>query len=241
MAFERAGNGFSSKFGGVGVEDVGLRSLFVNVYKYMAIALLLTGCVAYLVASVYAVAAVVFFTPLRIVFTLAPFGVVIYLSARLRYMSFNAARNWFWIYAVLMGISIAPIFLIYTGYSITKVFLISASTFGAMSLYGYTTKRSLTSMGSFMFMGLIGVVLAGFVNIFMHSEEMGFVISAVTVLVFVGLAAYDVQKLKDMYLSMGGTGDSVVGHLAIYGALTLYLDFINLFIAALRLLGSRRS
>ncbi len=169
---------------------------------------------------------------------LAPLGVVIYMSFGITKMSFTKAQTTFWIFAALMGASLSSIFLVYTGSSITRVFFITAGTFAAMSIYGYTTKRDLTRLGSFLMMGLIGIIIASLVNIFMKSTMMYFVISILGVLIFVGLTAYDTQKIKNMYL-VSDSGE-VMGKKAVMGALTLYLDFINLFIMLLRLFGQRR-
>tara|TARA_B100000282_G_scaffold130008_1_gene93154 strand:- start:43 stop:525 length:483 start_codon:yes stop_codon:yes gene_type:complete len=153
-------------------------------------------------------------------------------------MSASKAQTVFWIFAGLMGASLSSIFLAYTGTSITRVFFITAGTFGAMSIYGYTTKRDLTKLGSFLFMGLIGIIIASLVNIFLKSSMMYFIISIIGVLVFVGLTAYDTQKIKNMYLA--SDSGELIGKKAVMGALTLYLDFINLFIMLLRLFGQRR-
>lgn len=243
MAFDYIKKDFTLKFGSTSkTENVGLRNFLMEIYKYMTFALALTGIIAYLIASVEPINRIIFSTPLYFISMIAPFGIVIYLSLRLKYMSFNVARNWFWAYSALMGISMASIFLVYTNHSIAKVFLITASTFGAMSLYGYTTKRDLTGIGSFMFMGLIGIIIAGLVNLFLHSPMVDFSISVIGVMIFIGLTAYDVQKLKDMYLSVENrVNNDEIGKFAIYGALTLYLDFINLFINLLRLFGNRRN
>jgi FtsH-binding integral membrane protein len=169
---------------------------------------------------------------------LAPLGVVFYMSFGIAKMSSSKAQTTFWIFAALMGASLSSIFLVYTGASITRVFFITAGTFAAMSIYGYTTKKDLTRLGSFLMMGLIGIIIASIVNIFMKSTMMYFVISIIGVLIFVGLTAYDTQKIKNMYL-VSDTGE-VMGKKAVMGALTLYLDFINLFIMLLRLFGQRR-
>ena len=153
-------------------------------------------------------------------------------------MSAAKAQTTFWVFAALMGASLSSIFLMYTGASITRVFFITAGTFGAMSIYGYTTKRDLTKLGSFLMMGLFGIIIASLVNIFMKSTMMYFVISIIGVLIFVGLTAYDTQKIKNMYL-VSDSGE-IMGKKAVMGALTLYLDFINLFIMLLRLFGQRR-
>ena len=153
-------------------------------------------------------------------------------------MSLSAAQITFWIFATLMGLSLASIFIVYTGASITRVFFICSATFGAMSLYGYTTKRDLTAMGGFLIMGLFGIIIASIVNIFMQSPAMYFAISIIGVIIFVGLTAYDTQKIKNMYYATDS--ETLSGKKAIMGALTLYLDFINLFIMLLRLFGQRR-
>ena len=179
-----------------------------------------------------------FASPLMWVVMLAPLGIVFYMSFGIRKMSAAKAQTTFWIFAGLMGASLASIFLVYTGASITRVFFITAGTFGAMSIYGYTTKRDLTKFGSFLMMGLIGIIIASLVNIFLKSSMMYFIISILGVLIFVGLTAYDTQKIKNMYVS--SDSGEVIGKKAVMGALTLYLDFINLFIMLLRLFGQRR-
>jgi FtsH-binding integral membrane protein len=168
----------------------------------------------------------------------APLGMVFFLSFRIQSMSFSSAQITFWVFAAVMGIGLAPIFLMYTGASVARVFFITSATFGAMSLWGYTTKRDLTGWGSFLFMGLIGIIIASLVNMFMQSSMMEFVISVIGVIIFTGLTAYDTQKIKESYsVSMSG---EIAGKTAIMGALRLYLDFINLFLMLLRLLGARR-
>jgi FtsH-binding integral membrane protein len=173
----------------------------------------------------------------RWVVMLAPLGMVFFLSARVHTMSVSAAQTAFWVFAGLMGLSLSTIFLVYTGQSITQTFFITAAAFGALSLYGYTTRRDLTGMGTFLFMGLIGLIIAMVVNIFLASPAMQFAISAIGVLIFAGLTAYDTQKIKEMYYE----GDEVLvaGRKAIMGALTLYLDFINLFTFLLSFMGNR--
>ena len=218
--------------------DVGLRAYMLQVYNYMASGLALTGIVAYLTASSEAMTQAIFGTPLMWVVMLAPIGLVIFLSARLEHMKASTAQTVFWIFSVLMGLSMASIFLQFTGTSIARVFFITAGTFAAMSLYGYTTKKDLSSWGSFLFMGLIGIFIAMIVNMFLKSSAMAFVISVVGVLVFVGLTAYDTQKIKAMYLEADDS--ETYTKKAIIGATNLYLDFINLFIMLLHLLGDRR-
>jgi uncharacterized protein len=169
----------------------------------------------------------------------APLGLVLLLSFRIQKMSLGAAQLTFWSYAGLMGLSLAGIFLIYTGESIARVFFITAATFLAMSLYGYTTKTDLARFGSFLMMGLIGIVIAGLVNIFIGSSALQFAISVIGVVVFVGLTAWDTQRIKEMYLE--GDGSVVAGKKAVMGALSLYLDFINLFVIMMQFMGQRRN
>lgn len=217
--------------------DLGLRRYMLTVYNYMAAGLGLTGLVAYVAIATgfyQAIAA----TPLIWVVMLAPLAAVLFLSFRIERMSVGAAQAVFWGYAGIMGLSLAGILLIYTGTSVARVFFISAATFAAMSLYGYSTRRDLSQFGSFLFMGLIGIVLAGIVNIFIGSSALQFAISTIGVLLFTGLTAYDTQRIKQVYLTAGMTGD--LKKPALMGALTLYLDFINLFVMMLQLTGDRR-
>ena len=233
------------------VMDEGLRAYMLKVYNYMATGILLTGIIALLTFKMSVVTndsgAIVGLTQigntlynsgLKWVVMLAPLGVVIYMSFGIKKMSASKAQTTFWVFASLMGLSLSSILLIYTGLSVTRVFFICSATFGAMSIYGYTTKRDLTKLGSFLMMGLIGIIIASVVNIFLKSSMMYFVISILGVLIFVGLTAYDTQKIKNMY-SSSDTGE-LMGKKAVMGALTLYLDFINLFIMLLRLFGQRR-
>ncbi len=231
--------------------DAGLRDYMLKVYNYMASGLALTGLVAYMLFQATAVTGptgdivgltglgnTLYNGPMMWIVALAPLGVVMYMSFGIRSMSASRAQTMFWVFAFLMGLSLSTIFLTYTQASIARVFFITATTFGAMSIYGYTTKRDLTAMGSFLFMGLIGIIIASIVNIFMQSSMMYFVISVLGVLIFVGLTAYDTQKIKNMYMAYDS--GEVSAKKAIMGALTLYLDFINLFIMLLRLFGARR-
>ncbi|HWD28880.1 MAG TPA: Bax inhibitor-1/YccA family protein [Rhizomicrobium sp.] len=228
--------------------DTGLRAYMLRVYNYMLVGLALTGTAAFFVAEVPEIRALFFqispdtgrfgLSILGWVAFLAPIGLVFFLSARIRTMSLGAAQATFWIYATLMGVSLAPVALLYARADIAIAFFTTAATFGAMSLWGYTTKSNLTGLGSFLFMGLIGVVIASVVNLFMHSAMMTFVISVIGVVVFTGLTAYDTQGIKTMYDA--GDDDATIGRKAIYGALHLYLDFINLFLLILRLMGNRR-
>lgn len=219
------------------VIDQGLREYMLRVYNYMASGLALTGIIAYLGyrTDIYTALAG---SPLIWVVMLAPLGVVFYLSARIHSMSFSSAQTWFWVYAGLVGLSLSGIFYIYSGVSIARVFFITAGMFGAMSLYGYTTHRDLTGFGSFLFMGLIGVLIASVVNIFLASSALHFAVSVIGVLVFTGLTAYDTQKIKEMYYE--GDGYEAAGKKSIMGALALYLDFLNLFLMMLRLIGGNR-
>ena len=222
--------------------DAGLRAFMLRIYNYMSIGLGLTGVVAYLVASSPTLTSIFFGN--QVIFwiaALAPLGIVFYMGARIQNMSAATAQSVFWIYAALNGISLASIFMMYTGASIAKVFFITSGTFAAMSLYGYTTKKDLTGFGSFLFMGVIGLVLASVVNIFFASPGLSFVISVAGVLIFVGLTAYDTQKLKSIYLSgIENHGTEAVSKTSILGALSLYLDFLNMFIFLLRFMGDRR-
>ncbi len=233
------------------VMDEGLRAYMLKVYNYMATGILLTGIIALLtfkmsvvtdssgsIVGLTQMGNAIYMSGLKWLVMLAPLGIVFYMSFGINKMSAAKAQTTFWIFAALMGLSLSSILLVYTGMSITRVFFICSATFGAMSIYGYTTKRDLTKLGSFLMMGLIGIIIASIVNIFMKSSMMYFVISILGVLIFVGLTAYDTQKIKNMY-SASDTGE-LIGKKAVMGALTLYLDFINLFIMLLRLFGQRR-
>jgi FtsH-binding integral membrane protein len=224
--------------------DEGLRAYMLKVYNLMALGLAITGAVAY---GAFAMAVqdgqltafgqLIYASAFRWVVILAPLGMVFFLSARVHTMSVSAAQTAFWVFAALMGLSLSTIFLVYTGQSIVQTFFITAATFGALSLWGYTTKRDLTGMGTFLFMGVIGLIIAMVVNIFLASPALQFAISAIGVLIFSGLTAYDTQKIKEMYFD--GDDVLVAGRKAIMGALTLYLDFINLFTFLLSFMGNR--
>ena len=224
------------------VIDEGLRAYMLRIYNYMGIGLAVTGFVAYFfnewVMSSEAVFTAVYGSPLMWVIALSPLAFILVLSFGINRMSAAAAQVTFWAFSVAMGLSLSSIFAVYTGTSIARVFFITAAMFGAMSLYGYTTRRDLTGMGSFLFMGLIGLIIASVVNMFMASSALAFGISVVGVLVFVGLTAYDTQKIKEMYYEADGA--EIMGKKAIMGALRLYLDFINLMLMLLRLFGERR-
>ena len=217
--------------------DVGLRNYMLRIYNYMASALALTGIVAYGFAAsgIYLQIAR---TPLIWLVMLAPFGLVMVLSFGINRLSAAAAQGIFWLYAGLMGISLSSVFLVFTGASVARVFFITAGTFAAMSLYGYTTRRDLSQFGAFLFMGLIGIVIASLVNMFIASSALQFAISVIGVVVFVGLTAWDTQQIKEMYYE--GDYGEVATKKAVMGALRLYLDFINLFMMLLQLMGARR-
>lgn len=233
-----------------GLYDAGLRAYMLRVYNYMLVGLGLTGATAWMTANVPAIRGLFYqvvqtangpamgLSGLGWIALFAPLGLVLFLSFRINRMSVTAAQTTFWVYAGLVGVSLAPILLIYTGASVAQVFFITAATFGAMSLFGYTTGRDLSGFGSFLFMGLFGIIIAMVVNMFVHSSMMQFVISVMGVLIFTGLTAYDTQTIKESYsANMDGTAQ---GRGAIIGALRLYLDFINLFIMLMQLLGNRR-
>jgi hypothetical protein len=223
------------------VVDQGLRAYMLRVYNYMAIGLALTGLAAYgtysMAVSNPAFAQAIYGGPLRWVIILAPLAMVFFLSFRIHKMSVTAAQTTFWIYAAMVGLSLSSIFLVYTAQSITQVFFITAASFGGLSLFGYTTKRDLSGMGSFLFMGLIGIILASLVNIWLASSALQFAVSVIGVLVFAGLTAYDTQQIKEMYYA--NDDGTVAGRKAVMGALRLYLDFINLFLMLLQLFGNR--
>jgi FtsH-binding integral membrane protein len=220
------------------VFDEGLRQHMLRVYNVMASGLVLTGVVALFTASTPALFNAIYGTPLQWLVMLAPLGFVFFLSFRADTMSAAKAQALFWTFASVMGLSLAWIFVAYTGQSIARTFFVAAATFGAMSLYGYTTKRDLSAFGSFLFMGLIGVVMASLVNLFLESSALQFAVSVIGVLVFTGLTAYDTQRIKELYDEGhdGATGTK----LAVMGALSLYLSFINLFVLLLQLMGVAR-
>jgi uncharacterized protein len=231
--------------------DAGLRAYMIRVYNYMAAAVALSGVVAWLTYNAAVVTdtagkitgltpfgQMVLSGPMMIVLLLGTLGLVFFISFRIQRLQFTTALTLFMVYAGLLGVTLTPIFLVYTGASITKVFFISAASFGALSLWGYTTQRDLSGMGSFMIMGLFGIIIASLVNLFLKSSGLDFAISAIGVIVFAGLTAWDTQRIKEMYdVNDDGT---VSGRKAVMGALSLYLDFINLFLMLLRLVGDRR-
>jgi FtsH-binding integral membrane protein len=215
--------------------DQGLRSYMLKVYNLMALGLAITGVAAFLSfqfafadGQLTAFGQAIYVSPLKWVVILAPLAMVFFLSFRINRMSVSAAQTTFWVYAALVGLSLSSLLLIYTGQSVVRTFFITAASFGALSLYGYSTKRDLSAMGSFLVMGLFGLIIASLVNIFLASSALQFAISVIGVLIFAGLTAYEAD------------GADVVGRKAIMGALTLYLDFINLFMFLLQFMGNRK-
>jgi uncharacterized protein len=212
----------------------------VRVYNWMAAGLAITGFMAFYVSSSETIMSMIFGNPVMpIVLIVVQIGLVFWLASRVMQMSVSLATGVFMLYAGLTGVTFSVLFVVYTSASITSTFMVTAGTFGAMSLYGYTTKKDLTSWGSFLFMGLVGLIIAMVVNMFLQNSMMDTIISCVGVLIFVGLTAYDTQKIKEMNI-IGNEGTDEDTKEAIQGALTLYLDFINLFLMLLRLMGDRR-
>jgi uncharacterized protein len=230
--------------------DAGLRQHMLRVYNYMTSGLVVTGLVAWVMFSMAfvteggsvvgytALGAAVYGSPLKWLVMLAPLGFILTLSFGIHKMSFGTLQIVFWAFAAVMGISLATIFATFTGSSIARVFFITAGTFAGMSLWGYTTKRDLSGMGNFLIMGLIGIIIASVVNIFVGSSAIQFAVSVLGVLIFTGLTAYDTQRIKNDYIEMRGHGEAVA-KMAIMGAVTLYLDFVNLFMMLLSLFGNR--
>jgi FtsH-binding integral membrane protein len=231
--------------------DMGLRAHMIRVYNYMAGGVALTGVVAWLtyqfsvvtnasgaVVGLTPLGQALFGSPLMWVVVLAPLGLVMFMSFRIGHLEASTARLLFFVYAAALGLSLATIFMRYTSTSITNVFFISASAFGALSIYGYTTQRSLDAIGSFLVMGLFGIIIASLVNLFLASSALQWTISVIGVVIFAGLTAWDTQKIKEFYSPMDD--GTVAGRKAVMGALSLYLDFINLFLMMLRLFGDRR-
>jgi FtsH-binding integral membrane protein len=243
-----ARGGFADRAAAV---DAGLRAYMLRVYNYMAAAVALTGVVAYATFNAAVVTdasgkitaltpfgQTIYSGPLSIVLLLGTLGLVFFISFRINRLQYTTAMTLFMVYAALLGVMLSAIFLQYTGTSITRVFFISAASFGALSLYGYSTQRDLSAMGSFMIMGLFGIIIASLVNIFLKSSGLDWAISIIGIGVFAGLTAWDTQRIKEMYDSMDD--DGTMGRKAIMGALSLYLDFINLFLMLLRVVGDRR-
>jgi len=220
-----------------GSVDMGLRVHMMRVFNYMGGGLALTGLVAFLVANTV-LAEIIFGTPLKWLAMLAPFGLVIYMNMKMRSITAARAQTLFWIFCATMGLSMAAIFMVFTGASVARAFFITAATFGGMSLWGYTTKKDLTGFGSFLMMGVMGLFIAMIVNMFMGSDMMQWMVSVAGVVIFTGLTAYDVQSIKRNFSI--GWGTEANNKLAVMGALQLYLNFINAFQFLLSLTGSRR-
>lgn len=220
--------------------DEGLRAHMNKVYGLMSVAMVITGAVAYLVGTNEQLLAAIFGSPLKWVVMFAPLAVVFAFGAMLNRMSQATAQMVFWLFSGLMGLSISYIFAVYTGVSIAQTFLVTAIAFAGLSLYGYTTKRDLSGFGTFLIMGVIGLIVASVVNIFLASSAIHFAVSVLGVLIFAGLTAYDTQKIKSTYIVHAHSGDTEwLGKAAIMGALSLYLDFLNMFMFLLQFLGNR--
>ena len=215
--------------------DEGLRKHMLRVYNYMGLGLVITGLVAFFVGSTPALYVPIFGSPLKWMVMFAPLAFVMFFSFKVNSISAGAAQTMFWAFCAVMGLSMASIFLVFTGASIARTFFISAAMFGAMSLYGYTTKTDLTKFGSFLIMGLIGVVIASIVNIFLGSSMLQFIVSVVGILVFLGLTAWDTQTIKEQFAENNGAEANQ--KLAVMGALSLYLSFVNIFQLLLSLTG----
>lgn len=228
---------FGAYAGASAAIDQGLRAHMLRVYNYMGLGLVVTGVVAMLVASTPALYVPIFSTPLKWVVMFAPLAFVLFFSFRIETMSSGTAQTLFWAFCAVMGLSLASVFLVFTGMSIARTFFITAAMFGTTSLYGYTTKRDLSGMGGFLMMGLIGVIIASVVNIFLGSSALQFAISVIGVLVFVGLTAYDTQNIRQQYLDYAD--EEVRSKLAVFGALSLYLNFVNIFQLLLSFTGER--
>ncbi|EHS53984.1 MULTISPECIES: Bax inhibitor-1/YccA family protein [unclassified Rhizobium] len=229
--------GYGSQAQSAALFDEGLRQHMLRVYNYMGLGLAITGLVAYFVGSTPALYVPIFSSPLKWVVMLAPLAFVFFFSFRIQTMSASSAQMAFWAFCAVMGLSLASVFLVFTGASIARTFFITATMFGATSLYGYTTKRDLAKMGSFLMMGLIGIVIASVVNIFLGSSALQFAVSVIGVVVFVGLTAYDTQNIKEQYAE--NVDQESQQKLAVFGALSLYLNFVNLFQMLLSLTGQR--
>jgi len=236
-------NPWTARRGGVATQgeyDLGLRQYMLRVYNYMASGLFVTGCVAWLAADTGFTHQIAH-SPIRWLVMLAPLAMVFIFSAGIQRMSFGTAQLLFWGFAAMMGLSLGAIFLVYTTASIWTTFFITASMFAGMSLWGYTTKTDLTKMGSFLMMGLFGIIIAMIVNIFLGSPAINFAISILGVVIFTGLTAWDTQRIAQQYYATGTGSAEMVGKGALMGALTLYLDFLNMFMFLLRLFGNSRN
>ncbi|THV09814.1 Bax inhibitor-1/YccA family protein [Rhizobium rhizophilum] len=229
--------GYGAQAQSAALFDEGLRKHMLRVYNYMGLGLVITGIVAFVVSQTPALYVPIFSTPLKWVVMLAPLAFVFFFSFRIHAMSAATAQMAFWAFAAVMGLSLSSVFLVFTGTSIARTFFITATMFGTMSLYGYTTKRDLSKFGSFLVMGLIGVIIASIVNIFLGSSALQFAISVIGVVVFVGLTAWDTQNIKEQYAE--NVDQESQQKLAVFGALSLYLNFVNLFQLLLSLTGQR--
>jgi len=221
----------------VSTYDQGLRSYLLQVFNYMTMALGISGVVAYTVGISPELMMAIWGSPIKWVVMLAPLGMAFFMSFSFSSMSTHTAKICLAVFAGLMGLSLSSIFAVFTMASIAQVFFISAATFGTTALWGYTTKRDLSNMGSFLMMGLIGIVIAGLVNIFLQSSALQMVCSALGVVIFVGFTAYDMQQIKDTYFNVDGDDRDKAG---VFGALNLYLDFVNIFTSLLQLMGDRK-
>ena len=224
--------------------DAGLRSYMLKVYNYMSSGVLLTGIVALLFANSSLINYIVNpatgqATPLFWVALFAPLGIVFAINFGINRISASTAQALFWVYAGLVGVQFSTLFLVYTGASIAQTFFATAAAFLGLSLYGYTTKRDLSAFRTFLVMGLVGLFVALLINMFLRSPAFDMAISAIGVLLFAGLTAYDTQKIKSIYFAVAGNGEAMAKS-AVMGALTLYLDFINMFLFLLRFMGDRR-
>ncbi|MEA3536097.1 Bax inhibitor-1/YccA family protein [Rhizobium sp. CC-YZS058] len=236
MSFTDPRQGYASLRQGAYLDEA-LRQHMLRVYNYMGLGLVLTGIVAFVVGTTPALYVPIFQSPLKWVVMLAPLAFVMFMSFRLQSMSAGAAQGMFWAFCAVMGLSLASVFLVFTGTSIARTFFIAATMFGATSLYGYVTKADLSKMGSFLMMGLIGVVIASIVNIFLGSSALQFAISVIGIVVFVGLTAYDTQNIKEQFAE--NMDQESQQKLAVFGALSLYLNFVNIFQLLLQLTGQR--
>ena len=217
--------------------DEGLRQHMLRIYNYMGLGLIVTGIVAFVVGNTPALYVPIFTTPLKWVVMLAPLAFVLFFSFRIDTISASRAQTLYWAFCAVMGLSMASIFLVFTGASIARTFFIAATMFGGMSLYGYTTKRDLSKFGSFLIMGLIGVVIASVVNLFLASSALQFAVSVIGIIVFVGLTAWDTQRIKEEYAE--NAGSEALQKMAVFGAFSLFLNFINIFTLLLNLTGER--
>ena len=232
--------GYGAQAQSAALFDEGLRKHMLRVYNYMGLGLVITGIVAFVVSQTPALYVPIFSTPLKWVVMLAPLAFVFFFSFRIHAMSAATAQMAFWAFAAVMGLSLSSVFLGFTGPSIARTFFITATMFGAMSLYGYTTKRDLSKFGSFLMMGLIGLIVASIVNLFLASGALAFAITVIGLIIFSGLTAYDTQNIKNTYIEHAAHGDEEwLGKSAIMGALNLYMNFINIFMFLLQFLGNR--